>query len=1150
MTESNGQVVCLGIGTESAKTLSRSDDLGEGVHGRVLRVALALRGGVSLAVWIGGAVAELDVARRVRIRRTPRGWDAFYIPPSDARASDLAEAELTRARVYARLLTDAGFDALDVDVLAGASAGGLNAVVYAAAQRAGASVNRLLETWQDAADIRQLLQPPGFSRVDSLLRGDYYFWPCVTRALHDLYDSDDIPRNPLHRSGTVSIDLAATIIDSADRSVPGARDTRGYFHFVGTDAPGDAARGRSIPDATGDGSDLARLAYAARSTSSYPGAFEPALIFSTTKRESDEPIGDAARIDMSYAFSAHRPTWDHPFRVIDGSILDEVPIAQAFTAARRSASPTSSSRLVLYLDPSPPVPSPRTVRPTHYGPNEPPHGPLSVLKRFTDRQSRILNVVRLGGRSPAEREPGADEIAHIERVRLALLREHARGDAYAAARLSARFEPEAAARAYVRFRAATDVEYLNAVTADPAAWQNSANISSRSVWPTWTAQDREDLQYCTETRYGSGVDERQRPSTVDAISLGSQAVLDAALCGLAWVRAIEHRRTEQDTSIATVRLRLYRVLGAATDDRDAATVQVLDAARDAPDPAERAVNAWIQAQADSDVDDLWRELDDVVSSLRALSPPDDDPEWARSPFSAFPGKPAGARDLAPYLAPRGIPEPISSLSFERLTASEPPAHLDQFGALVRRRQRGRVRIALGLAPADVTDETMARLFDVPSLTADDKLSGSLLFNFGGFLSGEWRANDWWWGRLDSAAALVRILSDRSGPTPASEDAADSVDIVQSALLDELADSHRPPLSAEHSHASTADIREAFEFGADSLDNLAPAYRLSIMSRGLRIASRALSSSTGPVGRALIALARPLAVALPTVVTPLRAAAFGATIGLAIAVTAGLTADPRPSELTITWPAHLVSAIVIAATIASAIDAERRWRNVIRRMHHVAVRMPRDTLPDIVAVHERARVQSLTLCALAIMTAVSGSAIVAVRGLDATWWILTAAASATAAHARTRALDLSPSRTPLLLYTVSTGMYVAWAALIIATPMVLAPLHADHRLVTPVTVAVTGAICSGLLTAGWLRWAPTLRGWIANPVVTSLGAALAGAAPVWVATRVTAAPFPALTTVSTVIIAIVAWGTVLWWLPEVPAGPRDRFTDDDSRRSAA
>src|SRR5688572_1507281 len=35
--------------------------------GRSLRVALAMKGGVSLAVWIGGAVAELDILRRIRI---------------------------------------------------------------------------------------------------------------------------------------------------------------------------------------------------------------------------------------------------------------------------------------------------------------------------------------------------------------------------------------------------------------------------------------------------------------------------------------------------------------------------------------------------------------------------------------------------------------------------------------------------------------------------------------------------------------------------------------------------------------------------------------------------------------------------------------------------------------------------------------------------------------------------------------------------------------------------------------------------------------------------------------------------------------------------------------------------------------------------
>ena len=39
--------------------------------GRTLRIALAMKGGVSLAVWIGGAVAELDILRRITIIGTP-----------------------------------------------------------------------------------------------------------------------------------------------------------------------------------------------------------------------------------------------------------------------------------------------------------------------------------------------------------------------------------------------------------------------------------------------------------------------------------------------------------------------------------------------------------------------------------------------------------------------------------------------------------------------------------------------------------------------------------------------------------------------------------------------------------------------------------------------------------------------------------------------------------------------------------------------------------------------------------------------------------------------------------------------------------------------------------------------------------------------
>ena len=43
----------------------------DNLEGRILRVAVAMRGGVSLAVWIGGAVAELDLLRSIRVwRRT------------------------------------------------------------------------------------------------------------------------------------------------------------------------------------------------------------------------------------------------------------------------------------------------------------------------------------------------------------------------------------------------------------------------------------------------------------------------------------------------------------------------------------------------------------------------------------------------------------------------------------------------------------------------------------------------------------------------------------------------------------------------------------------------------------------------------------------------------------------------------------------------------------------------------------------------------------------------------------------------------------------------------------------------------------------------------------------------------------------------
>src|SRR3954453_7763075 len=69
------------------------------------RVAVGMRGGVSLAVWMGGACSEVD--------RLRHALDDDGSPDP----------------VYRRLLEAGGHTSVAVDVLAGASAGGLNSVL-------------------------------------------------------------------------------------------------------------------------------------------------------------------------------------------------------------------------------------------------------------------------------------------------------------------------------------------------------------------------------------------------------------------------------------------------------------------------------------------------------------------------------------------------------------------------------------------------------------------------------------------------------------------------------------------------------------------------------------------------------------------------------------------------------------------------------------------------------------------------------------------------------------------------------------------------------------------------------------------------------------------------------------------------------------
>src|ERR1043166_8571158 len=113
-----------------------------------LRIALVCYGGVSLAVYMHGITKE--------IWRLAKASQATH-------SSDPDEAETIAAdSIYARLLLDIAAEAdtdlrIIVDILAGASAGGINAIFLSQAIATGQALDPLTDLWLDSADVDALI---------------------------------------------------------------------------------------------------------------------------------------------------------------------------------------------------------------------------------------------------------------------------------------------------------------------------------------------------------------------------------------------------------------------------------------------------------------------------------------------------------------------------------------------------------------------------------------------------------------------------------------------------------------------------------------------------------------------------------------------------------------------------------------------------------------------------------------------------------------------------------------------------------------------------------------------------------------------------------------------------------------------------------
>jgi predicted acylesterase/phospholipase RssA len=298
-----------------------------------LRLAMAWNGGVSLAIWMGGVAVEMDAARRASRQDSPDG---------------------AGQRMY-RAICEAFQVALEIDILCGASAGGLNAALLAAAiqsrRELGSSFVR--ERWLQTGDFESLLQPIGSTDPPALMQGEKFLGDL--REVFDQLLGGSTPLSP-NAPADVLLDVQVTDVQGQERCF--VDDWHQPFFAREYRAP---VRFRKAGDYT-----PGTLAAAARASASFPGAFE-----------AQELSGRAAHL----AGFPDQRRW-----AIDGGVLENAPIRQAIELipTRRASGPVK--RFVCYVNADPP-----TEQPTPEDPSAPPLAKVLAYSLTLPRQARLVD---------------------------------------------------------------------------------------------------------------------------------------------------------------------------------------------------------------------------------------------------------------------------------------------------------------------------------------------------------------------------------------------------------------------------------------------------------------------------------------------------------------------------------------------------------------------------------------------------------------------------------------------------------------------------------------------------------------------------------------------------------------------------------------
>jgi patatin-related protein len=702
------------------------------------RFATTMTGGVSLAIWMAGVAREINLLAQASQWRRVGG----ELPSNNTTLAGAPEASLKLYTALIELLDVV----VDVDILSGTSAGGINAALLAWSRVRGSDLGRLREIWLDLGSLTELIRNPKDKTTPSLLYGDEHMFYQLAKQIPDLPDGPFAPEDVSQAAHEVPTTLfvTTTLLDGETSRFTDAYgtlvqdvDRRGIFTFHENElAEEDTANA---------------LALAARSTASFPLAFEPSFIPFNERVPQKGRV--PARPPMERFANITRPHW-----VADGGLLDNQPIDVLLQSIFDRPAQKPVRRVLLFVVPSA-GPAPDLIRPA---PLENVNEPLGLVEGL-QKELAAVTTQSIAADLRAIR-------AHQDRM------EARTGAKLRLAEFAVRLEDERllTSSLFEDYRSREATKHAEALA--------SALLRQLSTWPPASSGAVESIPLQWESELaiggdGEGICRRQiRESILNRWSpelplgpvqfagYGRPAHDLAKGCALAVVQAAYQvaQGTYRLEDSASTNIRKCQEIMVALAQLTA-NVHGNSESLGRPDLGAlvRTVCASREVRAGS--------LEDAAKTLAEEyvdNSPASEAEWE--------GLGDAVADSLEMLGDL-VAEASSALRLEdRVAANQLRIYLDYLG-----RQDDSTKVAKKLfdlavtqramLPADADIEQSVELVQVSAdtrsllapdwQTAQQKLTAMQFHHFGAFYKRSWRANDWMWGRLDGAGWLVHILLD-------------------------------------------------------------------------------------------------------------------------------------------------------------------------------------------------------------------------------------------------------------------------------------------------------------------------------------------------------------------------------------------------------